>query len=367
MNAETFPPGEFLKDELEARNWTQVDLAKITGKSARLINEVINVKRSVTPDTAKSFAAAFGTSAELWMNLESSWQLSLLGKKDVDIRRRAALYDKFPISRLVQRGWIPETDSIDVLESNVFGFFGIKSVDERPQLAANFRRSNDDNPLNPIQLTWFYRSYRLAERMPASDFRPSDIDECISELKQLMGYPESTREIPKLLAQYGIRFVVVEQLAASKIDGVCFWLNDNSPVISVSLRIGRVDNFWFTLMHEISHLKHRDYREHPRIDVDMFSDVVLTESLEARANSEAAENIVAKSDIDSFIARVSPLYSAKKIRGFANRIDVWPGLVVGRLQHLKQIPYSSFRAMLPDVRSIITSSALTDGWGYQIT
>ena len=65
--AEAFPPGEFLREELEERNWTQADLAEIMGRPLVLVNEIISGKRSITPETAIGLAAAFGTSAELWM------------------------------------------------------------------------------------------------------------------------------------------------------------------------------------------------------------------------------------------------------------------------------------------------------------
>ena len=71
--AEVFPPGEFLKDELEAREWTQQELAEIMGRPPRLINEIVHAKRAVTPETAIGLAMALGTSAEYWMNLESQY------------------------------------------------------------------------------------------------------------------------------------------------------------------------------------------------------------------------------------------------------------------------------------------------------
>lgn len=73
--AEVFPPGEFLRDELEARGWTQTEFAEIIGRPTRLVNEIIAAKRGITPDTAKEIAAALGTSAQFWMNLETTYQL----------------------------------------------------------------------------------------------------------------------------------------------------------------------------------------------------------------------------------------------------------------------------------------------------
>ena len=59
--AEVFPPGEFIKEEIEARGWSQVEFAEIIGRPPRLISELIGAKRAVTPETAKGLAAAFGT------------------------------------------------------------------------------------------------------------------------------------------------------------------------------------------------------------------------------------------------------------------------------------------------------------------
>lgn len=73
--AGVFPPGEYTRDEIEARRWTQRDLARVLGRSEPKISELINGRRAITSQTAKELAAAFGTSAEVWLNLEMRWQL----------------------------------------------------------------------------------------------------------------------------------------------------------------------------------------------------------------------------------------------------------------------------------------------------
>jgi HTH-type transcriptional regulator/antitoxin HigA len=78
-NPEAFAPGEYIREELEARGWSQIDLADILGRPTQAVNEIVNGKRAITPDTAKSLGQAFGTSAQLWMNLESAYQLAQLG------------------------------------------------------------------------------------------------------------------------------------------------------------------------------------------------------------------------------------------------------------------------------------------------
>ncbi len=87
--AEVFPPGEYLRDELEARGWTQTRFARIIGRPLQTVNGIINGKIRITAQTAKEIAAAFETSAELWMNLQKSYDLFMTPDADPAIHERA--------------------------------------------------------------------------------------------------------------------------------------------------------------------------------------------------------------------------------------------------------------------------------------
>lgn len=80
--AEVFPPGEFVRDELEARGWTQADLAVILNKPLPAVNEIIAGKKAITPETAQALGDAFGVGPEFWLNLESAYRLSLAAPSD---------------------------------------------------------------------------------------------------------------------------------------------------------------------------------------------------------------------------------------------------------------------------------------------
>ena len=73
--AEVFPPGEYVRDELEDRGWTQQDLAQIFDRPLVAVNQIITGKRAITPETANGLASAFGTSPDVWLNMESVYQL----------------------------------------------------------------------------------------------------------------------------------------------------------------------------------------------------------------------------------------------------------------------------------------------------
>ena len=175
------------------------------------------------------------------------------------------------------------------------------------------------------------------------------------KLRQLAAYPKAAERLADILAYYGIRFVVVEPLHGARIDGAAFWIGE-SPVIAVSARWDRIDAFWFTVMHEFMHLKTGDAYS---VDVDLVSDgedgmtiAASDDEAEQRANDQAADALVPKAELESFIKRTSPLYAAPRIVQFAHRIRMHPGIIVGQLQHRGELRYSAHRAFLSKIRQI---------------
>jgi HTH-type transcriptional regulator/antitoxin HigA len=141
-------------------------------------------------------------------------------------------------------------------------------------------------------------------------------------------------------------------------------------VIAVSIRHDRIDGFWFTVMHEFSHIAHKDPISVDSGLVDAETGVAVRlagNEVEERADSEAANALIAKKEIESFIRRVGPLYSRDRVVQFANRIRIHPGIIVGQLQHRKEIGYAALRDMLVKVRDNVTSTAVTDGWGQIVS
>lgn len=124
-----FPPGDFIKEALEARGWTQLDLADIIGRTPRHVNELVNGKLGVTPRTAIELGAAFDTSPEFWLNLDNQHQLSKAEANDKAVSRRAKLF-RFPIRTMAKRGWIQNTKNLDKLEVEVATFFGVRTIEE---------------------------------------------------------------------------------------------------------------------------------------------------------------------------------------------------------------------------------------------
>lgn len=364
--AEAFHPGEFLRDELDERGWTQAEFAEIIGRPYQLVNEVIAGKRGITPETAKALGAALGTSAELWMNLDSTYQLWKSPVVSERVARQARIRSLYPVREMINRQWIQPSEDAQVLESRLLRYFEVPALEDRPRLAYAARAAGDSEKYSAIQCAWVYRVKHIAETMQVPEYSKRTLRSALTELTVLRTAPEEIRHIPKLLAGCGVRLVIVEPLSSSKIDGVCLWLG-SSPVIGLSLRFDRIDNFWFVLRHEIEHVLNGDGKESPIVDSEL-DDVnsPRAESLspeERAANSAATEFCVPQPELADFIARVGPLFSRKRVLAFSRNLGLHPGLVVGQLQR-RLDRYDLFRPMLVPVRSIITPMTMTDGYGH---
>lgn len=362
--AEIFPPGEFLKDELEARGWTQTELAEIIDRPVRLINEIIAAKRAITPETAIQLGDSLGTGAELWMNLESQWQLSKVRSADNLIARRARLYERFPVREMIRRGWIEASQSIEVLEQQFLRFFDIPNLEETPSIYHAARKADADAPPSILQLAWLSRARQVAGELVSRTYDESALRKSLSRLSALRTAPEETRHVARVLEDCGVRFVVVEPIAGTKIDGACVWLADNQPAVALSLRLDRIDNFWFVLRHEVEHVLNGHGRDRGFV-IDQEVDATVGDQIneeEMVANTAATDFCVDDAEITDFIARVAPFFKEERVLRFAQRLQIHPGLVVGQLQR-RLDRYDLFRRHQVKVRAFVTASALTDGWG----
>jgi HTH-type transcriptional regulator/antitoxin HigA len=362
ITSEAFPPGEYLKDELEARGWTQTEFAGIIGRPTRVVNEIIAGKRGITPDTANELAAALGTSAQLWLNLESSYQLALARPASAVISERAKLRAKFPVREMIKRGWISENDDYEIVRSQLLRFFDLKSFDQ-PIVFPHAARRTYGKSFAQLQLAWLFRVKQLAEALHCPPYSKKSLESALDKLSSLAAEPEEMRHVPKILNECGVRFVVVEPFPGSNIDGVCFWIKgDTSPVVGLTLRFDRNDNFWFVLRHELEHVLNEDAKQGLIVDEDLSSADRDVNEEERIANAAASDFCVPRKELEKFIARVNPYFSEQKVVAFAKRIGRHPGIVVGQLQH-RLSRRELLNKLKAKSRMYVTSSAFTDGWG----
>lgn len=342
------------------------------GVAESVLSKVVAGKRAIDAELALQFATVFDVPAEHFLELQQRNDLATarrVTRPNPALSTRAQLYGSLPIAEMIKRGWLDATDVRDVpaVEASLAKFFEVDSVAEIPVLLPHAaKKTNVAGDVTPPQHAWLYRVKHIASEMLVPRYAPATLRAAVEKMRELRVAAEATQKVPRLLSESGVRFLIVETLSGAKIDGVTFWLNDFAPVIALSCRFDRVDNFWFVLRHEIEHVLRRHGKGAAILDSELEGEragagATVAEE-EREANTAAAEFCVSQRSLDQFIARKAPFFAERDLLGFSRTLGVHPGLVAGQIQR-RTGKYDRFRSHLVKVRSCVAPSAIVDGWG----
>lgn len=326
-------PGPFIKEELEARNWRQEDLAEIIGMSLKSINQLIKNKQAITVKTAQLLSKAFGQSPQFWINLDANYRLRL--KQDEKRTRRvgilAKIFKYMPIKVMIKKGWFKKYKTADELESQVCRFWGKKRLDFKFLDAVkipNLRKSEAFAQFNKFYAyTWFNMAQRSAKIYTVSGYREQKLKNLIENFASYTVKNNGTKHFLKDLNNAGVKFMVLSHLQKTYTDGAAF-CDKRNPVIAYTVRYDRVDNFWFTIAHEIAHIV-----LHIKKSNDFFIDNL--ENLNTRSEKQAdkfALKMIRADKIKKYFASFEYV-SEYRVNDCAQEVGVSPALVVGVLQH----------------------------------
>lgn len=356
-----YPPSKYIKDELESRGWSQSDFATILGRKASEISLIL-AKEKISIEFALQLSTVLGNTPEHWLGLENKYRLSQAEAIDsTTISRRSHLFSNYPFKEMQKRGWINQTSTVEEIESELKDFFNTPDLEADIPLPVSFKRTVKDVQLNKSEKAWIVRAIQLAKKLTVGHYDEAKMPALLAKLRTMAAKSGAAIRVAEVLAAYGIRFVVVEPLPTSRIDGAAFWLGDGeSPVIAMSIRFDNIGSFWFTLIHECTHIKYRDAFSLDDLESEQ------TDETEIRANREASELLVPQDKLEAFIRNYSPFYSSARVNNLATQLKIHPGIIVGQLQHRKEIGYNAHRKTLSPVRELVTTTAFTDGWGHPV-
>ncbi len=347
--AEVFPPGEFIREELEERGWSEAEFAQILGRPVQVVSEILNGKKEITAETALVFGMALGTSAELWLNLQAAYRLHLVRSQEAGttaVARRARLRTLVPVRELQKLRWLPETDDLDVLEAAVCELVGIGAPHEEPSFTAAARRVNATIDFTPEQVAWIARVRKLGAGRGTVPFDSAHLAELGVSLVGRIRDPYDLSNLQRWLAEYGVALVIEQSLKSSKIDGVVLFV-DGSPIVGLSTRGDRMDGFVFTLLHELAHLVLGHIAPGDiYLDEDVASDDEA--DVEVAANDLAGSWILPK---EVSVGPSPPRMPA--ILAAARQYGVHPSFVIGRLQKDGRLGWGDLRRHIPKVRPFV--------------
>lgn len=368
-------PGIFIREELEARDWDQVDLAYILGMSPQQLSPLLNGKRDISVDMAAVLGDAFDVPAEFFANLQKLYDLNKAKRPDPGVKTRANWVKTFPVREMIRRGWIEDTEA-DLLDLQMMRFFATNKVSEIPfvgsgEVAAYAAKKTAYDEITPVQLVWLHRVRVIGGTMDCPGYSKDMLVKILPSIRAHMNDKEDLSNIPHMLWNCGIRFVVVEPLDGAKIDGVCTWLEDQ-PVIGISTRLNRMDNLCFVIRHEIEHVLREDGKEFSYSHVDVFEPDRNLDELpveERQADNAAAEFLIPQDRLISFMARKGKFISERDVLAFAARHHIHPAVVIGQIQYRRHMAgdtkaYSWLRKYMTGIREHFMDWEHRDGWGH---
>lgn len=334
-------PGGILQDELDERGIKQKEFALLTGIPQTQLNEIIKGKRGINADIALIIAKALKMDAGLWLNLQCNYELDLAKINEKNAIRLTALNQWEMV-----KPYIPEKffKKEAVLSGNpisdipiVKEIYGVKNFEQLAgvysQTAyARFKKS-DKLSIDKINLVGWVKlvSYK-ASQMKIQSFDVRKHYELINELKSIFNKNKKTVEKTiDLLAGYGIKLIVQPHPEKCAVDGISFWSNGN-PAIGISLRHKRIDNFAFTIMHELGHIFLHLINNNTAEFIDLEKDDTpeyKKSKEEKEANEFSRNSLIDKSDWETF-AIDNPYFVQERFKSFAVKMKTHPAIVLGR-------------------------------------
>ena len=324
-------PVSAIEFRMEQANLSPRDLVSFIGSRAK-VSEVLSGKRAITMSMARALHQHLGIPADVLLQEPGA----TFPDKEPDLE-----YSRFPLRAMAKAGWIPDIPNLlDCAEETVSNL--IERAGGRKFAMALYRK-NDHRRINAKTDEYALKAWcwqvmaRAREREPSVMYQPGTVTpEFLASVVQLSRWEDGPRRAREQLAQRGIGFEYLPHLPRTHLDGAAFRVPGNRPVIGLTLRYDRIDNFWYTLMHELAHVGlHLDGCS----DEDAFVDDHTLRGVEAGAGDskerdadDLAEEALIPKDVWE-ASQVSDSPSPNGVINLAQSLGIHPAIVAGRVRH----------------------------------
>ena len=247
-------------------------------------------------------------------------------------------WGKFPVDEMYKRGWFEGfSGSLDELkqEANelVEGF--ITAIVKKPTVALHRKLVRSGVQIDPYALlAWECRVLTLAAKDKDTKEHRAELltFEWIDQLRKLSRLQDGPVQAKAMLEEAGISLIIEPRLPNTYLDGAAMLLNGNSPLIGMTLRYDRIDNFWFVLFHELIHIMyHLKKGKLENIFDDLDADIeYVKDEIELEADRLAGEALISSGEWDKALPRFTR--SVESIQSFASKLGISPAIVAGRIR-----------------------------------
>lgn len=315
---------------MEEKGLTPRDLVPLIGSRAK-VSEVLSGKRDITMSMARALHDHLGISAEVLLQKPGMALADPLS--DLDPR-------KFPLRTMAKRGWIPDVPGLQsYAEELIRGL--VERADGHLVPGAPLYRKNDyrrvNAKTNPYALqAWCWQVLALANRQHLdASYEPGSVTiDFLRKVAQLSSWEDGPRRTQEFLAAHGIPLVILSHLPRTHLDGAVLRTALDRPVIGLTLRYDRIDNFWFCLLHELAHVG-----LHMEAETDVYIDDLSLRNVpgstedpkETEADEWAEEALIPNAVWETSPARQKP--TAMTVYNLAQELGIHPAIVAGRVRY----------------------------------
>ena len=337
-------PIEAILFRMEEQGLQQKDVAGLFGGKNRA-SEVLSGKRPLTLPMIRNLHSELGIPLELLIQDPVEDPLDSDGIDGSQV----------PLETLMDRGWLDAKATVDDLLTR------FSSRMAAPVMLKNTKAFGANSRTNVTHVwLWLSRVRELGDANSdvAKRYSKETIgDEFLGYVSRLSYMANGPRLARDFLAEHGISLIIEPHLPKTHLDGAAMLSAQGTPIIGMTLREDRLDNFWFTLLHELAHAwKHLDAaacRTIVDVNVEKYAD---DDEMEREANHIAKETLIPSGIWRRSDAFLNP--SPKSIRALANELQIAPAIVAGRYRYetknysrfSKMVGYRQSRVCFPELR-----------------
>jgi HTH-type transcriptional regulator/antitoxin HigA len=323
-------PVEAILFRMEEQGLRQKDIADILGGKNRA-SEVLAGKRNLTLPMIRALHQRLAIPSDL-----------LIREADPAIQVEEIELDRVAERLVAKRGWVPSGDSVSDWLKRLVAPAGSPILLKNTVTFGATARTNRTN----VWL-WLARVREMADSRayPQGKFSRDVLNaDLIKYVARLSWMDKGPRNAKDFLEERGIAVVIEPHLPGTFIDGAAMLSRTGAPVIGLTLRENRMDNFWFTLVHELIHVwKHLDSTKCRAIADENIEKGDDTEAIEREANDLASDILIPQSIWRRSAARLKP--TAQSIHALAHELQIHPAIVAGRVRYERK-NYSLFAGMV---------------------
>ena len=367
FNIKASHPGEVLSAILKQKGISQRELSEAIGKATPVISDIIKGKRNVNAEIALLLEASLGElSAQEWMAIQNLYDIEHLEEdlKIIQQKNQIATWNQLKglvnINQLRKKANIGESISDSI--KGIFKYAGVANISGLEKKIETylscFKKSETIHTDPKNLLTWVIIARHISNEHVSlkNQFNITAINELVDSLNKILyRNTDLYKELNLTLNEFGIKFLIEEKLDKVPVDGYSFWEGEN-PTIVLTKRFDRIDNFGFTLMHELGHicLHLSKDRTNDYIETDKCSEE-NNSGKEAEANKFATEHLLENIPYNELFKRINQPYAAANyLMAMSKNYSVNVGIIIGQYHHyLKEHgvnnPYAVCRNLIQKV------------------